>query len=85
MKKFLIALTVLTIFMTGCGRPITDNFSSDTGTRFVKISREYGCDVVYDSETGVEYVTSRCAYNIGTYTLLVNADGTPKIYKGWEK
>lgn len=38
--------------------------------------------IVYDKQTGVEYAMSCGAYNQGTLTLLVNADGTPKVYEG---
>lgn len=42
-----------------------------------------GCfDVVYDKDTKVMYTVSSSSYNYGDVTLLVNADGTPKIWKG---
>lgn len=38
-------------------------------------------DIVYDKDTGVMYAVSRGPYNQGTFVMLVNADGTPKIYE----
>ena len=35
-----------------------------------------------DKETGVMYAVSCGVYNNGTFTLLVDADGNPLIYKG---
>jgi hypothetical protein len=37
---------------------------------------------VYQKDTKVMYVISSGTYNHGTFTLLVNADGSPMIYKG---
>lgn len=38
--------------------------------------------IVYDRDTKVMYNISYGGYNCGTLTLLVNSDGTPKIYEG---
>ena len=38
--------------------------------------------VVYHKETKVMYAVSAASYNRGTFTLLVNADGTPMLYDG---
>lgn len=38
--------------------------------------------VVYDNETKVMYAVSDGHYNSGVLTMLVNADGTPKLYEG---
>ena len=40
--------------------------------------------VVYHKETKVMYAISDQQNNRGTFTLLVNADGTPMLYKGGE-
>lgn len=37
--------------------------------------------VVYDVETKVEYAVSLGIYNIGTFTMLVDSTGKPKLYK----
>lgn len=39
--------------------------------------------IFYDKDTGVMYHMSSGMHNAGTLTLLVNPDGTPKVYKGF--
>ena len=39
--------------------------------------------VGYDPDTGVMYAMSNGEYNSGTLTLLVNADGSPKVWEGY--
>ena len=40
-----------------------------------------GYDVVYQKDTKVMYVVSRGTYNQGTFTMLVNPDGSPMLYE----
>ena len=40
--------------------------------------------IVYDNETKVMYHITNGSYNRGTLTMLVNADGTPKLYEDKE-
>lgn len=42
-------------------------------------------ELFHDKQTGVEYAMSWGCYNEGTLTMLVNTDGTPKVYEGWKK
>lgn len=51
---------------------------------FVVIEENYEDDysVVYNRKTHVMYAVSMGMRNSGTFTMLVNADGTPQIYKG---
>lgn len=39
-------------------------------------------NIVYHEQTKVMYVMSKGRYNYGTFTLLVNADGTPMVWDG---
>lgn len=43
----------------------------------------YASTVCVDTETGVQYLVIRSAYGTGM-TMLVNADGTPMIWEGYE-
>ena len=43
----------------------------------------YGYVVGYDPDTGVMYSMSTGHHNYGTLTLLVNADGSPKVWEGY--
>lgn len=49
---------------------------------FMRISSEHCFDIVYDTDTKVMYSRSMGSYNRGTLTVLVNPDGTPKLYEG---
>jgi hypothetical protein len=82
-SKVLIMITLLTVILSDCGdgRPIQDE-QDPYSTYFVRISRESGGDIVYDSRTGVQYWRSDGSYNYGTLTVLIDADGKPLIYKG---
>jgi hypothetical protein len=44
----------------------------------------FNCEIVYDKDTKVMYSISNGTYNRGTLTVLLNADGTPKIWEGDE-
>lgn len=41
--------------------------------------------ILYDRETGVMYVMSNGSYNVGTMTVMVNSDGTPRVYEGFAR
>lgn len=49
---------------------------------FMVVSDEIRGMVLVDKATGVMYWVSDIRYNRGTLTLLVNADGTPRIWEG---
>lgn len=78
MKKLLCAALIA---FTLCGCSDTDQVKEDGDYQFVELERYYGFSIVYDKETGVMYTISR-GTNGGEVTLLVNADGSPKLYKG---
>lgn len=40
--------------------------------------------VGYDRDTGVMYCMSNGYHSSGTLTMLVNADGTPKVWEGYK-
>lgn len=49
---------------------------------FVEIERAMEWRVCYHRETKVMYAVSATPDNYGNFTLLVNPDGSPMIYKG---
>lgn len=68
--------------LAGCGGGETQ---SDAGAPFVWIYST-GLEayrVGYDRDTGVMYCISNGYSNSGTLTMLVNADGTPKVWEGY--
>lgn len=48
---------------------------------FITVETNYHYDIVYHSEIKVMYVMSRRVYNRGTFTVLLNADGSPMLYE----
>ncbi len=78
MKKLLVSVfaIVATAVLIGCG--IEASASSEP--MFVEVYESTYWSVVYNSETKVMYVVSDGSYNRGTFTLLVNADGTPMVW-----
>ena len=85
-NKTLILILLLTTVLFGCGERTIQNEAKKEqdshNTYFIRISSEYGGDIVYDSRTGVQYWRSSGAYNYGSLTVLLDTDGKPLIYKG---
>lgn len=89
MKKLIMVLLVIGILIgvTGCSSTTVMKNSDIEGGKeqfsmFVEVERVGVWRVVYDSETKVMYTVSDGMYNTGTFTLLVNSDGSPKIWEG---
>lgn len=88
-RSVLIILMLLFMFLlTGCGeRTDSQEKSQDSKETdmFVTIQKsdnyEHPYDIVYQRDTKVMYAVSRGAYNSGTFTVLVNPDGTPLLYE----
>lgn len=79
MKKLIVMLMLAVMLISfGCS---TEANASD-GNRFKFIQRDPYCDVIVDTETGVEYAFSTGAYNYGSMTVLVDETGKPLIWKG---
>ena len=76
-----IKIILILLMLTGCGTK-TKVEETETERMFKKICDGFAASIVYDTETKVEYAVSTGTYNYGTYTMLVNADGTPKLYLG---
>ena len=85
-NKALIMIMLLTTILSSCSQRTIQNEAKKEqdsyNTYFIRISEEYSGDIVYDSRTGVQYWRSNGAYNYGTLTVLIDADGKPLIYKG---
>lgn len=87
-KKLIISAVtggLLLACLCGCGAVEYNELDSKTGTekRFSSIETWYNADIVYDKTTGVEYVRSMVDGG-HVYTALLNADGTPVVYKEGE-
>lgn len=80
MKKIVILLAVfISGLVIGCTSSHSRAMSEEC---FKTLFKEDGGYVVYDIRTGVQYWKSTEAYNYGSMTLLVDADGRPLIYEG---
>lgn len=90
MKKFVIicliilAIICLLVLANGCvSYPKIENTKTYENSLFTIIEyNEYlHFFVVYMNDTKVMYSISDGSYNCGNFTLLVNKDGSPMIYK----
>jgi len=80
MKNKLITLLIVgALSLTGCAHIESVNDTSDA-SMFVVIEETSSWRVVYNKETKVMYAVSCGCHNCGTFTLLVNSDGTPMLY-----
>ncbi len=82
MKKKLIILVVGMSLLTGCTKvqSVNDN-KQDKTSMFVEVETTDAWKVVYHKETKVMYAVSCGCYNYGTFTVLVNADGSPMLWE----
>lgn len=84
MKKRILAcvvvIIIISVLISGC---VSDEALSKTSDMFEYIgyNSEANAEIVYDTETKVMYTISDIPYNKGTMTLLVNPDGTPKLWE----
>lgn len=79
MKKIIsLMIVVLAVSMTGCSE--VEKKTSEEW-EFVTVESTSLWYIVYHKKTKVMYAVSQRAYNKGTFTLLVNADGTPMIWE----
>ena len=84
LAAFLIIVSIILMFV-GCASTRAEAKEVEEtgdGNTFVLVDADYYCWIVYHKDTKVMYAVSRSPNNIGTYTLLVNADGTPMIWEG---
>ena len=76
-----LCLTALIFLLAGCERTTVEEDVRTTSV-FVTVENNTLFDVVYDKETMVMYSVSNYGAGSGVMTLLVNADGTPKLWEG---
>ena len=86
MKKVLLIACILALCVTlaGCETTVEKQTQApnEVKSMFVILEETFSWRVVYDRETKVMYAVSYGSCNVGTFTMLVNADGTPKLWKG---
>ena len=88
MKRWIVAALVLVLglMLAGCAKGKVDAgqiADAEVDNRmFMVVSNEWSGKVLVDKATGVMYWMSNYSNNCGNLTLLVNADGTPRIWEG---
>ena len=87
MKRMaIVAVLVLAMLaLCGCvGQMSQEDIAreSEDDRLFMQVSREINGCILVDKATRVMYWKSCAAHNYGTLTVLVNHDGTPRIWEG---
>ncbi len=79
-------MALLVLMLAGCG-PMkeeairTKKEEPKQSVTFVQVGETLYGKIMVCEQTEVMYVVSNGKYNHGTYTLLVNADGTPMLWE----
>lgn len=77
-----IVLVAVFLLLSGCAKVEKAEIMQRNVGRFVVVEDAMDWDVVADRKTGVMYAVSQGGYNRGNFTLLVDAEGKPLIWKG---
>lgn len=85
-KHILVTIVLLLLLafiftLSGCGATVETNTKAET-SMFVQVESAGLWKVVYHKDTKVMYAVSAGSYNYGTFTVLLNPDGTPMIWDG---
>lgn len=77
-KKLIAAIMTVTLLITGCE---SVNVSAEQDEKIITVERGSYYAIFADNDTGVMYLYIR---NYGGLAVMLNADGTPKIWHGKE-
>ena len=77
--KVIATLALTSLLLTGCGKKMEMNIdkSADETAPFVIVEICDFYNIVYHKDTKVMYTVS----NYGSFTVMLNADGTPMLYE----
>lgn len=85
MKKVVavfVLLAICLIFVSGCTKNKSESeVTEDKPSMFVLIEEGSHWKVYYHRDTKVMYVMSHSSDNRGNFTVMVNPDGSPMLYK----
>lgn len=90
MKKILlICVILLALLLCSCGsQMLTEEQVSKDNTSnlsmFIQVEDGNSYKIVYHRDTKVMYAISDGSYNYGTFTVMLNADGTPMLWEDTE-
>lgn len=79
-KKLITAIVTAALLIAGCSD--TANVSAGQDKMMTKIEDEWEYNIYVDKGTNVMYIKG--TGDGGTFTVMLNADGTPKIWQGEE-
>ena len=82
--KLMVVVLVVLMLLTGCGAKMkkeSDTKNQDDVSMFVVLEVGVTYKIVYHQETKVMYAISNGGYNAGTFTVMLDADGKPLLYK----
>ena len=89
MNKRIICILLCVIFafsLIGCGTVYdrVDEKAQKPASMFVIIEKGVLSNyyIVYHRDTKVMYAVSNGGYNVGNFTVLLNPDGSPMLWKG---
>lgn len=83
MKRLLIIMIMCSaVLMASCGQEMKTEYDSKSPSMFIVVENGGTYEIVYHAKTKVMYAISDGYYNSGNFTLLVDANGDPLIWKG---
>lgn len=83
--KLLAALLLIILLLAGCGKQMEQiGDQSKAATHFSVVDEYEYFSVIVDTDTGVMYSVSTGGYNRGTMNVLLNWDGSPRCYPGFD-
>ena len=77
----IVLVMVMLLSLSACTTKMTKETIKGETSRMIEIEDAATYRIVYDKYTKVMYAVSDGAYNYGTFTLLVDANGNPLLYE----
>lgn len=78
-------ILLIIVLLCSCSTPMQElGDQTKEPTTFMVAERYEDFRILVDTRTGVMYAESYAPYNQGTFTLLVNADGSHRLYPGFD-
>lgn len=75
-KKLITAIITVALLIAGCE---SANVGAEQDRMMEKVEDEWGYAIYVDKDTNVMYIKG--SGDGGTFTVMLNADGTPKIWQ----
>ena len=87
MKRFFVIFVVLALCLSLCACDVSTTVTQEQNihgtSMFIEVEHATYWKVVYHRDTKVMYVVSWSSKGAGVFTMLMNPDGTPQIWKGY--